>query len=342
MRGQLTIRQVDPGDDTAYGAWHAAYLVSQRHGREQVATAWTAPEMRVILSTRSHSRWNAAYAGQVDGRVVCAGYLATPLTHNLDAADVGVDVRPDARRRGHGSAMLAHLEQVAREHGRTTLGAEASWPSDADPRGAGESGPDFLTARGFGLGLVEIRRRLVLPVPAQLLDELAAAAAAHHAAYTLRAWVGPVPDELLQGWAEVEASLSTEAPQGELAREPEPPDPAAVRAGEAVLAEQGRTKYNAVALDAGGQVVAYTDLATTIHEPGRGYQWGTLVRRQHRGHRLGLAVKVATLQLLQRERDDVQEVVTWNAEVNSHMIGVNQQLGYRPVERAGGFEKRLS
>ena len=46
----------------------------------------------------------------------------------------------------------------------------------------------------------------------------------------------------------------------------------------------------------------WTDLATTIHEPGRAYQWGTLVDRAHRGHRLGVAVKVANLRLLQRER----------------------------------------
>ena len=52
-------------------------------------------------------------------------------------------------------------------------------------------------------------------------------------------------------------------------------------------------------------MVAYTDIATTVHEPGRAYQWGTLVRGDARGHRLGLAVKVANLRLLQRERPDV-------------------------------------
>ena len=46
-------------------------------------------------------------------------------------------------------------------------------------------------------------------------------------------------------------------------------------------------------------MVAYTDLAATEHEPERAYQWGTLVRPDHRGHRLGLAVKVANLRLLQ-------------------------------------------
>ena len=114
-----------------------------------------------------------------------------------------------------------------------------------------------------------------------------------------------------------------------------------VREREAVLERQGRTKYNTVALDADGVVVAYTDLATTVHEPGRAYQWGTLVRRDHRGHRLGVAVKVANLRLLERERPDVRRVTTYNAEVNAHMIGVNEAIGFVPVARLGDFQKRL-
>ena len=96
-----------------------------------------------------------------------------------------------------------------------------------------------------------------------------------------------------------------------------------------------------MALDADGVVVAYTDLATTVHEPGRAYQWGTLVRRDHRGHRLGVAVKVANLRLLERERPDVRRLTTYNAEVNAHMIGVNEAMGFVPVARLGDFQKPL-
>jgi hypothetical protein len=34
-------------------------------------------------------------------------------------------------------------------------------------------------------------------------------------------------------------------------------------------------------------------------------------------------------------------VITWNAEVNGHMIGVNERLGFRPTERFGEFQKRV-
>ena len=35
-------------------------------------------------------------------------------------------------------------------------------------------------------------------------------------------------------------------------------------------------------------------------------------------------------------------MVTWNAEVNAHMVAVNEQLGFEPVERLGEFQKRLA
>ena len=150
-----------------------------------------------------------------------------------------------------------------------------------------------------------------------------------------------MPEELLDGWARLVSSLMTEAPTGELDVEPEAADPVLVRENEELLERQGRRKYNTVALDATGELVAYTDLATTVHEPGRAYQWGTLVRRDVRGHRLGLAVKLANLRLLQAERPDIELLTTYNAEVNTHMIGVNERLGFAPVSRLGEFQKRL-
>ena len=100
------------------------------------------------------------------------------------------------------------------------------------------------------------------------------------------------------------------------------------------MAKQGRTKFTTVALVRRGEVAAFTDL-TTVHETTRVYQWGTLVRRAHRGHRLGLAVKIANLRRSSASAD-VRRLVTWNAEVNDHMIGINHRMGFRaPLARLG-------
>jgi RimJ/RimL family protein N-acetyltransferase len=190
----------------------------------------------------------------------------------------------------------------------------------------------------FGLG--DVHRRLELPAEPGLFDRLAAEAAPHHPAYEIRSWRGPVPEELVASFATISASLMTEAPVGEVEREAEVADVAVLRDDEALQEKQGRVPYITVAVDRAGTVVAFTTLMTTVHEPGRGYQWGTVVDRAHRGHRLGIAVKAANLRALQQHDPPVREVFTYNAEGNAHMVAINDALGFVAVERLGEFQKR--
>ena len=341
MSGPLRIEPVDPYDDAAFDAWHEVYRASQHHGRPAAAvTAWTREEMRAALQRPGRRTRAGAWLGRVDGEPVATGHLQTPLLDNLAQAQLSIDVAPAHRRRGHGSRMLAHLGAEAAARGRDLWIAEASWPMGAPVDGAGEPGPTLLRGHGFRLGLVEVLRVLdPLPDPDHL-RALAAEAAPHHAAYEVRSFVGAVPDELLDDWARITASLNTEAPVGTLSLEADVVDPALVREEEELLARQARTRHATVALGPGGGVVAYTEIVTTEHEPGLAYQWGTVVDRAHRGHRLGLALKAANHLLLHEQVADLRMVRTWNAETNTHMVAVNDALGYRPLERYGGFERR--
>lgn len=338
---ELTIRRVDPFDDETFDAWHDVYHRADRHEREDYATPWTKAELKISMREPSRRWTRMALLGEVDGVAVATGFAGLPMLDRLGQAEVGVTTAPEHRRQGHATAMLAVVEDAVRAQGRTVLSGEAAWAYELGSTGEGSPGLEFALARGYRLGLGDVVRELTLPVPDGLLAELARDAAPYHPAYTLRSWVGPVPDDLVHGWAELSSTLMTEAPTGEMEREQEAVDIEALRQGEELGRKQGRTKFNTVALDAAGNVVAYTDIATTIHEPGRAYQWGTLVHRDHRGYRLGMAVKVANLALLQRESPFTRRVLTWNAEVNGHMIGVNERLGFVPVERSGEFQKRL-
>ena len=88
-------------------------------------------------------------------------------------------------------------------------------------------------------------------------------------------------------------------------------------------------------------MVAYSEIGVPGYEPGRAYQWGTLVLPAHRGHRLGLATKVENLRRVQAAEPGRSALYTWNAEVNRHMVAVNEALGFRPVGRLGEFVKKL-
>ena len=337
----MDIEQINPRNEPALAAWHATVVAADVHGREDTATPWQLPEVQAELMDQTDAL-RLVFAGIEDGRtVVVSGQIGMSLRHSLQQADLGVFVHPDHRRRGHGSRMLDHLETVARGHGRSVLNAEASWPHEDAADGAGSAGADFLRARGFRFGIGDVMRSLDLPVDDRLLADLAADAAPHHTAYELRSWVGRVPTELEVGWADLVSTLMVEAPVGDMERERESADVEELRRRQATIEAQGRTLFNTVALDADGWPVAYSNLATSIHDPGNAFQWGTLVRPEHRGHRLGLAVKVANLRSFQSTDPVATRLRTWNAEVNTHMVGVNERLGFRPVERLGEFQKRL-
>lgn len=338
---QLEITEIDVHDDAILEQWYRTSSAALREGLGDLATVWTLAELKVSVREPSRVRQMHLYVGREAGEVVVAGGLALPLQDNLESATVTAEVRPEAWRRGHGSAMLYFVEAQARERGRLLLDHGIDWPSSFGADGTGWPARDFAVSHGYRMTLGDVRRDLQVPVADEVLADLAAEAATRHAGYTVKSWVGAVPDQLALGWETLASSLVTEAPTGDREVEPETADVANLRERESVAAKQGRVRVCTAALADGGEVAAYTDIEVTPHEPGKAYQWGTLVRTDDRGHRLGMAVKVANLRLLQSLGLGVERVITWNAEVNSHMIAVNERLGFKPVARAGEFQKRL-
>ena len=187
-----------------------------------------------------------------------------------------------------------------------------------------------------------MQQHLALPVADDALDRLAGLAAPQHTTYEARSFVGAVPEALAQGWAEVNASLYTEAPQGDLERDPGVADVAAVRAGEALLVAQGRTRYATVALRADGAVAAYT---TLIHHAARA---GPLLPVGHPGATRGSWPPAGRGREGRQPAGDAGRPARdrpghhLERESNTHMIGVNEALGSRPVERMGSFQKRVA
>ncbi len=225
--------------------------------------------------------------------------------------------------------------------GRDTLTADAAWSFDAPVDGAGTPNAEFLRSHGFALSLGDVKRVLDLPPDVAHLERLAAGAAPHHPGYALRHFAGAVPDDIVDAFGELVGSLTTEAPMGDLHLEAEVYDAARIRADEAVMARAGRRKLTTVAVAPDGDLAAYSELVLPDHDPDRVYQWGTLVAPAHRGHRLGMAVKAHNLLALADEEPGRTVLLTYNAEVNTHMIAVNEALGFRPVERLGEFQRRL-
>ena len=63
--------------------------------------------------------------------------------------------------------------------------------------------------------------------------------------------------------------------------------------------------------------------------------------RQHRGHQLGLLLKIDMLRWLAEVEPQLEIIQTWNNVDNRFMINVNEALGYRLSQVFATFERNL-
>jgi len=252
------------------------------------------------------------------------GVLAVelPFRDNRHLVWAEVTVHPDVRRRGHGSAMLAEVLRRTREAERTTV-----WMGCAgdDPAAAG-----FLSGAGFRYASHDARRRQRLAdVDQGEIARLRAEAEARAADYELVRLTPPLPEELLAEIAVVAESIN-DAPMGDLTWEREVYDAELVRDIERAREGRGDRLYRVIARHRGtGALGGHTMMVTDPFRPTWAFQGDTAVAREHRGHRLGLLLKIEMMAWLAEVEPQVEVVETWNQADNTFMIAVNEALGYR-------------
>lgn len=299
-------------DDPAGAPWsHGFFRAWVEHGFEgEPGELWTVP------GTAASGGAGARGASAVDAW--CR--VGLPVRENLTVADVDIFVHPRARRRGLGTALLRHAAARARLADRTTLSGEAREDS---------AGLAFAERAGATRGITEIRRVLDLATQppgkvARLRDQNAPKAAG----YSFLRWLGRTPDEYAGRVAAVHEAMN-DAPR-DPGREPEAWDADRVRHDDA-LAEAFGCRYYQVAArhDATGDFAALTGLVVDPPYPDRGMITITAVARPHRGHRLGLLIKIAAQEWLAEAEPALRWIETGNASANPHMIAVNETLGYQ-------------
>ena len=133
-----------------------------------------------------------------------------------------------------------------------------------------------------------------------------------------------------------------DAPTDDLNIEDEVFTPQRIRDYENATVARGQRMYRLIARHREtGEMAGHTIVAVENERPTIGHQHDTSVVRAHRGHRLGLLLKSAMVLWLADEEPQLESVDTWNAESNDHMIGVNEQLGYRVLGREVQFQRTL-
>lgn len=335
----MDVRQIDVADVAQLDAAYDVEVASASYDRPYYFP-WGREATRVVLQEGDPAIERTLYGAYDGSTMVGVAWLEFPLHDNLTQAWLDVHVHPQHRRRGAGRALLATVLGVAEARDRSVfLGFTAL------PVGAGEDHPyrRFATSQGFALANTEIHRVLDLPVEEDFLEGLIAEAAPHHEAYDIRHYLGRVPDELLPSLCAVANQLGVDAPTGDIDFEEEKITPEMKLERDAMLEKAGRRRCSTLAVErATGQVVAYTDLMIPADEvPDVINQWGTLVAREHRGHRLGLALKARNLLEVQRLCPERTVVDTGNAATNQWMVSINERLGFRVVEEFAELQRKL-
>ncbi|MGW9629167.1 GNAT family N-acetyltransferase [Agromyces sp. NPDC055520] len=355
-------------DFEAYAAFAEALDV-EVHGSDELS--FGADELLVFSRDQ---RYTARHAfGAWDGaRLVGAANVVWELDADATTAfSTVLGVAPELRRRGVGGRLLAELERTAREAGRHTLVLRGSHRIDEDAPDADADAPDgapaagsevasgaerlrapqgdasiaadepsarFALAHGYALG--QLDRMSAMPVTGRA-DEFRNRLARHEAsspAYRLVTWSDRAPDHLIGSLAGAHERMSVDAPSGAIDYEPEVWTADRIRGEEQDALDAGRRMVVTAAVTENGEVAGYTMLALAPRKR-VAYQDDTLVLAEHRGHGLGMRMKLANLLELGRIAPDRERVLTWNADENAHMLAINIALGFEPVAVDSSWQK---
>jgi RimJ/RimL family protein N-acetyltransferase len=328
--------RIEPRDQAVFDEWHEAMAAAASAGREY-AVFWPREEMRAALLRQTPYFERELWAVRDEaGRIAGVLYIELPQKDNTSLAEVDLGVRPDHRRQGFGTALAQVAEERLAHHGRTIVQAMVHRPLDGEAPGQA-----FARAHGLTVGIVDMHRILELPLAQEFLEELAAEVADHHRDYRLVTWQDRCPDDLVDAYAALESTFNEEAPMGELELEAEVWDADRVRFREEQARAGGRRPWITVAVAPDGTLAGETELFFPEHDQVNAHQSGTLVAPAHRGHRLGLALKVRNHLEMQRVHTEPRVLHTWNAEENTAMNAVNARLGYRPVELTEEWQRKI-
>jgi GNAT superfamily N-acetyltransferase len=332
----VPFERVKPDDMTQVTA-----VASIEEAARQVDDPEAFPVISEMLAGRLRYGWdldapeNYLYTPEDASDPVGALAVELPTRDNLHLVWAEIWVHPDHRRRGHGSVIMNEALRLAREAGRTTI-----WVGTAeDDQGARQ----FVEGFGFTYASHDARRRQVLAevdqAEIQRLWDMAEAAASE---YRLERLLPPISDEVLSELVEVTAAIN-DAPMGELTYEDEKFDLQRLRDLETAARGRGDSVHRVIARHrTTGEVGGHTVVLTHPLQPEVGGQGDTAVARHHRGHRLGLLLKIDMMRWLAQIEPQLKIIETWNNVDNNFMINVNEALGYRLSRIFNMYELKLA
>ncbi len=322
MANRVNLERVDPtalGDITT--ACMAACSNAAAAADRLPAPPTTGPAVGLALRHGSDNRpvdglW---LARSDNGELLGWARLELPIWDNTHIGVVACSVHPSARGRGVGTALLAAQTDAVRSAGRSLL---LTFPFQHS------AATRFLLENGFDIGQRSTLRRLSprhldYERLAALVDDAAAAASD----YEVVELDGSAPEDWLPSLRDLFEAIN-DAPLDDADLEADAFPVERIRGYDTAMTARDQHVYRLFARHRStGEWAGHTILCVDELRPGVAFQEDTSVLSAHRGHRLGLLLKAQMLLWMRQQHPELEVIDTWNADTNSHMVSVNEQLG---------------
>lgn len=328
MGSMPEIVEVDPRD---LGTLHRYWDVEQAAQRHDRPWAVLRTFDTLALVGEKQAYYDHVLLAALEGDdIVGTADIGLSLADNQHLAEVEVHVRPEQRRRGIGRTMLAEIVDRCLAQGRTTLFGESHVPAGSE---LGDS-PSSAFAVASGFESVHVEDHLLLELPASPEGDV------DPEGYRILTWGTRTPEEYLDRYCAMRTQMAIDVPSGDLDAEPIVFDAERLRTSES---RTERLYHRVIAVaHAKDDTFAGYSLVYLPHGTHEVIQDDTFVMSAHRGHRLGTAMKLATLDVIRHEHPERSAMHTWTAVDNAPMQCTNRDFGYRPVERMHEMQRKVA
>lgn len=226
-------------------------------------------------------------------------------------------VRPCARRKGVGSALLTAVVDRAVREGVDTIGVEV----------AGETpSVAFFESHGFRRSCTELRG--ILNLSAVDWQKIETMATGIGAGYRIEVYPGGPPPAMFETYTTAKDAIR-KLGYSDLDLHPSSYGPERLAASLRTLQDRGMKPYVVVAIhERSESVAALTEVVVPAHRPTRADQYDTVVVPAHRGYGADRAIKARMLLELRSAEPALRDVQTWNAPENTQILDINRELGF--------------